>query len=521
MNNMTSSIDAVLPVYIRNRDIDSNVLPIDMCKAVTQVIHSSKLIGVQKINNTWYIYLKDRAARLEFCVKGSIIISGKRVDLHDQNPSMSSRTGAPALKQLDKLTVRHLPLSTSNDQISKFLEQKNITLKSPIRYGLVREVDGQFTTYLSGERYMYVEPFHPPLDKQQKIGDFHCVIIHHGKITSCSACGKQGHKITDEVCEAKPKQPIYSFRGHTHPLSNQYPSQLTVYNKTFKSLEHAYLYRMAMEHGRSDLAELIQNTKHAGEAKRVGKELMDDDKRWEWENNNVSIMKSLLKAKAKQCPEFCKCLTDNKDKVLAEATPSRLWGTGLSPFVTENTSPDFWPGKNLLGALLLEITNEIADDIDDEMNDEMNTNTILDTENNQPHQPPSSQDMDIVNSSNNSNTNEPHISIATSSAPNTRANNTNGKTYHEPENTETQRAARHSRPRQRTPPAARSPRSYSTPSSRNKDSGKNVTKDSDKGASPDIRVVIDRWAKRKLPDSSPDEKVGGHDKLKKGNNDVT
>lgn len=357
---MAAPLDIVPPVYIKCKDTDKNIAPIRICEAVTQVIHASKLLGVQKINNLWLIYMKDKTARLEFCVKGSIIIDGKRVTLYDQNPNTTLSAGNNSNKQMDKLTIKHVPLWITNDEISEFLQQKNVVLKSSVRNGLVRELDGQFTSYLSGDRYVYVEPFNPPLEKQQKIGDSECVIMHHGKMSTCSACGKRGHKITESTCEAKPKHPICAFRGYQHPLSNLYPCEIAVFGLIFKSIEHAYLYRMLMELGHSDMAERVRNTKHAGEAKRVCKEVINnDEKRWEWEESNTSVMKSLLLAKAEQCPEFVECLIENKDKVLAEATPNKLWGSGLSPFVTENTDPEFWPGRNVFGALLSEITSEI------------------------------------------------------------------------------------------------------------------------------------------------------------------
>ena len=66
----------------------------------------------------------------------------------------------------------------------------------------------------------------------------------------------------------------------------------------------------------------------------------------------MDLMKSLLEAKAKQCAEFRSFLLENSGKVFAEATPSKLWSAGLSPFLTENTAPEFWLGRNLLGAVL-------------------------------------------------------------------------------------------------------------------------------------------------------------------------
>ena len=78
--------------------------------------------------------------------------------------------------------------------------------------------------------------------------------------------------------------------------------------------------------------------------------------------NNHSVMKHLIHQKFEQCEQFRAWLLESKGKILAEATGSRLWGTGMSPFLSQNTAPDYWPGKNLLDATLTELTQELTDD---------------------------------------------------------------------------------------------------------------------------------------------------------------
>ena len=64
---------------------------------------------------------------------------------------------------------------------------------------------------------------------------------------------------------------------------------------------------------------------------------------------------------------------ENKDNLLAEVTPSKFWGTGMSLFVTKNCSPRYWLDKNMLGALLSELTKALLNEgvqIDAEMNED-------------------------------------------------------------------------------------------------------------------------------------------------------
>ena len=299
-------------------------------------------------------------------MKEQIVIDGRAVPVYDQNPNhitfkgLSSKN-ANQRSNNDKLTVKNLPLSVSNQEIENLLKEKNVTLVSPIFYGKIWDENGQLTSFKSGDRYMFVQPFDHPLPRQQEICSFKCLLLHHGKTqTPCKSCNVLGHKVGDAVCPAKPKNPILAFRGYEHPLSNHFACELSVYGKTFKSLEHAYFFRMATEFGKPGIAEQIHKAPHAGHAKRLSKDIAEDEARWTWEEENVEIMEQLLGIKADQCEIFKQCLLESKDLVIAEATPSKIWGTGLSVFVTERTSQEYWTGKNLLGAMLTDLAQQLS-----------------------------------------------------------------------------------------------------------------------------------------------------------------
>ena len=46
--------------------------------------------------------------------------------------------------------------------------------------------------------------------------------------------------------------------------------------------------------------------------------------------------------------------------MLAEATCSLKWATGMSPWATEHTLPEYWPGRNLLGALMNDLSQKLS-----------------------------------------------------------------------------------------------------------------------------------------------------------------
>ena len=130
------------------------------------------------------------------------------------------------------------------------------------------------------------------------------------------------------------------------------------------------LFQDGHRHRHKDLADRIMNAEHACVVKRLSKDMAEDDRRT-WEESNISVMKQLLTEKARTCEHFKQCLIISKDKVLAEDTGNKRWGTGLNARITERTKPNCWPGSNLMvycwcteGVLLMELTEELMHDTD-------------------------------------------------------------------------------------------------------------------------------------------------------------
>ena len=69
----------------------------------------------------------------------------------------------------------------------------------------------------------------------------------------------------------------------------------------------------------------------------------------------------MLYEKFKQCQPFRQCIIDNNGSYFAEAGANLKWATGMSPYVTERTAPEYWPGGNYLGNLI----NKMAENIDE------------------------------------------------------------------------------------------------------------------------------------------------------------
>ena len=53
-------------------------------------------------------------------------------------------------------------------------------------------------------------------------------------------------------------------------------------------------------------------------------------------------------------------LEETSRKLIAQTTQDCIWGTSLNKQLTVLTNPSFWPGKNMLGAMLIELRESMA-----------------------------------------------------------------------------------------------------------------------------------------------------------------
>ena len=132
---------AVLVLYVKHTEACKQGMTleaIDMIEAVCRVVNgrnggnSGKVLGAQRLNNLWLLYLHDEMTRLDVYTKGELMLHGRRVTIYDQNPYTTyvsenehdnEKRDRP---QNDKITIKNLPLFVSNEEIKKMLEEHNI-----------------------------------------------------------------------------------------------------------------------------------------------------------------------------------------------------------------------------------------------------------------------------------------------------------------------------------------------------------------------------------------------------------
>ena len=104
-----------------------------------------------------------------------------------------------------------------------------------------------------------------------------------------------------------------------------------------------------------DVASKIINAEDGYAAKKLSLSL-DKDLVDEWRSKHaVKIMKTIAQAKFDSVEEFRKEMIDSAGMYLIEATVDTYWGVGFLRDVAAYCRPQYWPGENVMGRILMEI----------------------------------------------------------------------------------------------------------------------------------------------------------------------
>ena len=86
----------------RKRDLKSY----DICDAMSRCVKAQNIVGAQRIQNVWRLYLQDAKSRADLYLKRSIVIAGKPIQLYDQDPAKFPQS---RFRQNEKITVKMFP----------------------------------------------------------------------------------------------------------------------------------------------------------------------------------------------------------------------------------------------------------------------------------------------------------------------------------------------------------------------------------------------------------------------------
>jgi ribA/ribD-fused uncharacterized protein len=160
--------------------------------------------------------------------------------------------------------------------------------------------------------------------------------------------------------EKKPEEEIvYFFTGNpalndNRFLSNMYEAPIQIDGVTFPTVEHYFQWSKAKQFGDAAMQAKILKSESPKSAKAYGKKVKPFDPEV-WGGMAVNVMKTAVKAKFMQHPELLDKLRKTGTKLLAEADPrGKFWGIGTSADTSKAKDSSRWPGKNMMGKILME-----------------------------------------------------------------------------------------------------------------------------------------------------------------------
>lgn len=365
MDNAGLTTDFCVPVFFINpRFIDITdykeeaLVAIRVCEAAVAVV-GDNIEGAQLQNKLWRLYPKNTEARVKLLSCG-ITVHGHPIQLLDLNPFKVGENDRDAQKSLMRISIKGLPLSVCNSVIRNFLEEKNVDMKSEIKYDYHRHPQtNRLTAFKSGGRFVYAKKLEAALPRNVTFGQFKAQIFHRDQLKrKCVVCDNLGHLPGSQDCTHYLVTPnITTIRSHTNVLSNMHDTKVTVDDTTFTSLEHAYLHRKALQHKREDIAQEILNAEHAGIARAKARPLPEDETEGCYD---MDFMETLVKNKLASSTSFRNALRETGQGIIAVCggLSNGFWSTSLNEIGTKNTDPTRWPGQNKLGELLMKVRDE-------------------------------------------------------------------------------------------------------------------------------------------------------------------
>ena len=353
----------------RREDVDS----FELCDSAAEAIGGANVIGAQEFGRLWKIYTVNIESRTSLLSKG-INFRGRHVTLLDSNPFVNPPEYLPS----EKVLIKDIPLDVDNSEIRLYLESKQVSMTSEIKYSTIMRPDGTWSDYRNGDRYVYVKtPLFPVLPRFDFIDGYKCRIIHKTQRDICKSCRQLGHKSGDQVCPAllSRDRENFAFRGYRMALSNMWPCNINYDGKHFKTLEHAYQWKKAKSLGYDNIANLIHRAKHGGAAKGIADEWIPYAEAEEWSRSTdaLEVMEDLLAIKARNDNTFFYELHSTGKSTIVEATTDLYWACGIpDPNIATITDRQFWQGKNKLGDLLMNLREATRGEYEEAMQECLN-----------------------------------------------------------------------------------------------------------------------------------------------------
>lgn len=169
-----------------------------------------------------------------------------------------------------------------------------------------------------------------------------------------------------KVAVGGPDQPVLFLgadegKGEWRVLSNMYEAPFQVDSITYPTAEHYFQWSKAKQFGDGASAAKILKTPSAKSVKALGKKVTGFDKE-AWDKTKDGIMRTAIKAKFMQHPDLKTKLLETGTRPIGEASArDKYWGIGTSAETSKANDPSKWPGKNVMGKMLMDLRTELKE----------------------------------------------------------------------------------------------------------------------------------------------------------------
>ncbi|KAK3085708.1 hypothetical protein FSP39_007598 [Pinctada imbricata] len=193
------------PIFIKEADIFGNTKPpkehwlshVELYKAISLVIPSELIAGIQRVRSLWRIYVEEESARTAL-LTNSFILRGRSFPIYSTNPGRPYQDADTTF-----VRVKNVPLSAEDGQIKRAISIRT-TGNIINMYREKLRVDGKLTNCETGDRVLIVEHLTSPLPSSIEIGRYRALVHHKGQPNTkakCSKCLQTGHLSKDCVNE--------------------------------------------------------------------------------------------------------------------------------------------------------------------------------------------------------------------------------------------------------------------------------------------------------------------------------
>jgi ribA/ribD-fused uncharacterized protein len=144
-------------------------------------------------------------------------------------------------------------------------------------------------------------------------------------------------------------------------FSNMHEAPVQIDGITFPTVEHYFQWSKAKMFGDMEAQNKIMKTPSPKSVKAYGKKVKNFDEE-AWNGKKDSVMRVAVKAKLMQHPDILRKLRETGTRPIGEADPrGKYWGIGTSAETSKAKDPARWPGKNVMGKILMELRKELLE----------------------------------------------------------------------------------------------------------------------------------------------------------------